>query len=348
MNLAAEDLTTEEILDQWLDREIELQQCLLSLIQHRNNVLIRGKKGVGKTFMLRRLSYEIDKLDDFKSVNVHLAHLMSYDTNNALHEFPVRVLTQLCISAWKDIIGKSFLELEQGISYRESHAITQSKIEIILLDIYHRLLSKSIRESSEWNDKIGASAVLFTSKSQARSREFERGGMQPHQFVEYLEILQNEVFMPSGVRNLVVFCDEANLLSLENQEQILARYFEVFLTKKIQFVFSIGYWDVELKFDRHDLAFDLVQDISGFESLGDIRALVMMNLQDEDEETVEVIASRCHKEYSGIPRQVITLCGIYSNLTSSKQVPPSLKLINSSFEVMNRRLEHMNRTLKDA
>jgi energy-coupling factor transporter ATP-binding protein EcfA2 len=234
LNLDAACMDDDNLARHCVDREMELASAL-DAIESGENLLIYGDRGIGKSFLARLINLEIAKRESFFPVMVDVSHLPGYGVDPVAAAFPRAVLLQVCVEIWKNLLGHSFLELN-GSRLRHQ-PIFEDSTRTTVREVYLYLIADSEGASLGRERTIGASAIVKSEAKEDATRRWDRSNLLPFEFFEFAEAIQNDVLKPLGKSKLVAICDEANLLSLIQQQEILDRYLELFLRKKVQFVF---------------------------------------------------------------------------------------------------------------
>jgi hypothetical protein len=80
-----------------IDRDRELGLCCEALLKRRQNVLLYGNRGIGKTFLLRLVEKKVQELaPSVYPCVVNIASVGAYSLGNEAAGFPRAVLLQFC------------------------------------------------------------------------------------------------------------------------------------------------------------------------------------------------------------------------------------------------------------
>lgn len=240
-NLVSEGLDREHLLALRVDRNEELTSCLETVCQRHNNLLVQGKRGVGKTFLMHVLHSEINKVyDDTISCYLNAMRLGFYGRDEAaIAGFPNAVLLELCTTIWKDVLQNDYSRLREAKSESPTDIKWRSHEESVVARIYTYLATALQQFRFRQERSFGAAAVVKGELKEEISKEWKAIDLLPADFFDFAEELLQEVMVPKGLARIVMICDEANLLPMREQAEILGRYVELFSARRIHFVFVV-------------------------------------------------------------------------------------------------------------
>ncbi|HEY0045327.1 MAG TPA: hypothetical protein VGB44_01305, partial [Flavobacterium sp.] len=240
--------------------------CVESIIDKKQNVLLYGKRGAGKTFLTRLIEIKIKQLDMFAfPISINMTGLLAY--NFGEHEnasaFPRAILIQICAEIWKQLFGKDYLELREALSETIQEIGLLSKAESTLKRIYANLMISQQKARKEWSNTLGFSAGAKGEMKRGDIIEQSNSDILPFEFLEFVDAINKYVLPEFNKSRIIVLCDEANHLPFFNQHEILERYLELFSAKSIQFLFVAGFLSFE-SINELPMSFETRLELKGF------------------------------------------------------------------------------------
>ena len=312
----ARSLTLEAILSMRVDRDTELSQCIQAVVNKRNNVLIYGDRGVGKTFLLRLIQKELNKNDEVFAAFVETSALCSFGTEDPVASFSRLLLLQFCTCIWKDILGKSYLDLRETLDEEKQDITLRNITEKTTQRVYAHLMTHQRQAQHQIFNTIGFSAGVKGEKKEQISHQKQQADVLPFEFVEFAQELSKNVLLPKGKKRTIILCDEANLLPSFFQEEILERYFGLFCAQQFQFVFVAGLlpW--------HDRSmpdcFETTIELNGFTAISDLQGFIS-RVNTTDISIHEDSISLLHERFKGHPRHSLGVCWRAYELAQDQQ-----------------------------
>ena len=304
-SMVAEMLSDEDIERLRVDRIDEIRRSTVALGQSFHNVLLYGHRGVGKTFLVRLIVRELQKsFSDVLPVYVRTAGLPLYNPVDEVAAFSRAVLLQICVELWKHILGKSYLDLREYVSASDANLNFSSPEEKTLQRIYSLLMVSHRRSLTQISNKIGFSVGVQGEKSDGFSVEKQSSEVLPFEFGEFVDELIH-VVQKKGKHRIVVLCDDANRMPMFKQEDILTRYFDLFRSKKVLFLFVAAWQDWER--DVHvPLCFEQVIQLNGFTDFNVFREFMIK--ASDDRSVFEEDALAClHESCKGEPVKALDI-----------------------------------------
>ncbi len=301
----ARSLPLETILSIRVDRDSELSQCIQAVVNKRNNVLIYGDRGVGKTFLLRLIQKELNKNEEVFAAFVETSALFSYGSEDPVASFSRLLLLQFCTCIWKDMLGKSYLDLRETLDEGEQDITLRNTAERTTQRVYAHLMTHQRQAQYQMSHSIGFSAGVKGDKKEQISHQKQQADVLPFEFVEFAQELSKKVLLPKGKKRTILLCDEANLLPSFFQEEILDRYFGLFCAQQFQFVFVAGLlpWHDRSMPDCFETAIEL----NGFTSITDLQGFIS-RVNTTDVSISEDSISLLHERFKGHPRHSLGVC----------------------------------------
>lgn len=292
-----------------VDREEELRLCHTAIVERYHNVLLYGTRGTGKTFLVRLVEDRINKMNaPIFPAFVRLSGLPCYGAIDAVSSFSRAVLLQICCTIWTGVLGKSYLSLRERLDEAGNEIALRDEPESVVQKVYSLLMTSERKTRLQALSSIGFTAAVKGEKKEEKTLEKQQSEVLPFEFAEFVDELISRALKPLGKERVVVLCDEANLLPIFEQQDILERYFELFNHKNVQFLFVAGFQDGQAKLTLPD-CFETHLELKGFPERKYVLELV--NRADKGEvtfsdEAIDVL----WRNFSGHPRKTLEVCGL--------------------------------------
>lgn len=273
LNAAA--LTIAELRAARIDREEEMQVAYTALARNVHNVLLFGTRGAGKTFLTRLLEDDLNQGEPtLFACTANLASLGMYQPGSEEADaFPRAVLLQLCAAIWTRLLNKPYLQLKEHLSASGHEFNRVAPDEATVKAIYAQLMQHDLVHRSSRTNTAGMNLVAKGEMQEQFFLENKQLTILPFEFGEFVSQLLTDVLRPRGKEKIVVLCDEANHAKLYEQEQILERYFELFSSRRVQFLFvaAQGPWQER---EYIPACFETTIQLNGFKNPQHVRTLV--------------------------------------------------------------------------
>jgi hypothetical protein len=306
---AANFLTPEELREHCADRQSEISHCTSTLQETRNNVLLLGERGVGKTFLIRLVEANL-------TAGNRGIIPVSVDMINAIHglefnpyAFGQSLLLIVIAQIWRTVFGRPYEALvsKTGIGEKD---LGLGKPEKVLQSIHEKVRSSAIQVATHDTSLVGAAAVVKGERKEERHRTLELHGIMPYEFSEYARDIIDYVLYPKEYEKIVVLCDETNQFPIRVQKRAVEANIEIFRNGGVQFLFvmSIGVKDDPAITDlaRAFHAFDEVVELKRFSSRTDTAELLSKYFSME--RFPENASAIVHEAFAGHPRYSLEVC----------------------------------------
>lgn len=310
LNAAAQSIETLKAVR--IDREEEMAKAFAALAHNVHNVLLYGTRGVGKTFMTRLLEDELQRTQPSLFVcTANLANLAAYHpATDESDAFPRAVLLQLCTAIWTREIGKPYLKLRDQLAAPDGAIKTASVAESVVQDIYVQLMRHDLVRRSTRTNTAGISLVAKGEMQEQLFHESKQAPLLPFEFGEFVKQLSEEVLRPMGKDKIVILCDEANHAKIYEQEQILERYFELFSSRRVQFLFvaAQGPWNEKAYIPS---CFETTIELRGFKNPHHVHELIVSATKRTTSEATQFSSEALEvlvEAFEGHPRLTLMAC----------------------------------------
>lgn len=343
MNLGAESI--ERVQDFRVDRDEEFSVCRVALLERHHNVLLYGERGVGKTFLIRLLSDELRKHENVFHVPMRLSGLNAYGAGDAAASFSRAVLLEFCAALWTQVLGKSYLELRDRLDETGQEITLRNDAERTIQKVYSHLMTSHVQARHDLTASVGFSIGAKGEKRESSAREYQQVEILPFEFLEFTDELIQKVLKPAGKTRIIILCDEANLMPLFTQEQILDRYLQLFSTRKVQFLFSAGLmaWDAK---PNLPMCFETRVELNGFAEKRHVIELISKlnsTVVQFTEEAIDLIYSA----FRGHPRDTISACQQAFDIAAEKpDKSVNASVVHAVYMEIKERQESAERMMK--
>lgn len=350
LNAVAQSI--EDLKAARVDREDEMTKAFTALASDVHNVLLYGTRGVGKTFLTRLLEDELQRTQPTLFVcTANLANLSAYQPGaDEADAFPRAVLLQLCSAIWTRQIGKPYLKLKEHLSSSGHKIRGTSRAESTVQDIFAQLMRQDLVHRVSRTNTAGMNLLAKGEMQEQFFHENKQAPLLPFEFGEFVKQLTEDVLHPAGKDKIVVLCDEANHAKFYEQEQILERYFELFSSRRVQFLFvaAQGPWQQK---EYIPACFETTIELRGFKEARHVRELIDSGAHRAlgpetrfSPEALEVLIDA----FDGHPRITLTACARAIELSrqgASKLI--GLKETLRACRDTERRLQEYEKSVRD-
>jgi len=247
-----------------INRIEELQALKEVLLERRGNVLLVGKRRMGKTSLVHKLMRELEH-EKILCVYVDLTIFFGHEVNSFLEE----VLLRICYGIGEKIFKKNTSELLSEMG-QEPGALKGKYNRF--LRIYEIVRAKTISQHRERTTEAGLSTVAQAKLGQVEGTSVMITPLMSFEFIRLVGELR-DICRGDKYERIAVFADEANRLADQVSGDILRSYLDVFSSEQVQFLFVA---DPEVVFQSPHIAniFDRTVTLGPFRGASDIRALL--------------------------------------------------------------------------
>ncbi len=212
----------------FIDRKVALKQCKTILLEQSGNVLVVGKRKIGKTSFVNKVKNEIEQ-QKVLAVDVNL---IPY--NREPGSFLQEVLLYLCYEVGEKVFKKTTSDLLASLGTQPHSFKGEFRIFHKIYKLTRGLnISRSIKSSSDARVKV---PFAEGGGRATKLEQVEIGVIHSFEFIELTKELV-KICQNAGYKSIVIICDEANRLAAEVSKEILRSYFDIFASRQIQFVF---------------------------------------------------------------------------------------------------------------
>lgn len=297
--------TNEINIEKIADRGKEARKLTKHVVNRRNNILLTGEHGVGKTCVLKKIRNNICENDDIEDSDI-----LTIETRDVQFH-PEEFIENIIVSLFKLACGTT-----EGISW--SNLIRESlrpdsidagsgndvdKIKNYYL--FFRSKNHSFGKSSE--DTYGFKKWVQGVTTKGSSEQYTVDNLESFEYDQIIEELVS-IIKGNGIGRVFIFADEANHIDPEIQVSIFRNHLETFLEKDIQFVFTAGQRLLEREPDI-DAAFPFHWELSRFDP-DDMNSLIetYMSMSSASFNFSDRALNKIWKVSQGHPRKIQKIC----------------------------------------
>lgn len=228
-------------------RTREIKDSIKTLLERQENVLVVGKRRIGKSSFINKLRYELEEREKILTIEVNL---MTYDSDPS--RFLREILLLLCYKVGEKIFNKSTIDLLASIGEKPS-SIKGDFGNFYKIYKLVRFLSTTKTQSSSIGASLQAPVIGSVSAGKHKETSSNIDTLQPFEFIQLTEELM-KICRKAGYKSAIVFADESNRLALDTSKELLASYFDIFSSRNVLFVFTA---------DVNIIDYKLIEDIFG-------------------------------------------------------------------------------------
>jgi GTPase SAR1 family protein len=286
-----------------IDRSAELSS-LREALARRENVLLVGENGVGKTCLLRKLRAE------FVTRYGPACLLVEMDVESlsgGADRFLPSVVLRLFDAAWTRVFKKPQSDLLESLSGEIAIEEHLKKRLHHFLQLFRLVRPAKTNLTALQSREGGASLIATTKIGESFAANREIGSLSGSEFLDLTTELLG-ILREDGVTQVIIFGDEANHIKPETETAIISQNLEAFSARDVQFVLTIK---PELLQTVHAMkaAFPAVHEIEAFADWEPVRDLFeVYSLCDDCSEAHvkfdEAVIRQLWRIARGRPRQI--------------------------------------------
>lgn len=247
-----------------------------AIMLDRENLIIHGADGIGKSSVLTTIFHQLkNSKDKVLTVEVNATDIINGFESNFLSF----ITHKICQSIWIELMGNRYSELLEDVllNSRGRFSDKLNPEERALKRIFKIVTSSKINSIGKTNNELGAGgAFVFSGKATSTNEiGYERKPLETFEFLALLKEL-NDIIKEFGYQRIIVFCDELNHLPDKVNIEIIRNYFRIFTSNDIQFLIvainpkrSVN----EYEFDFTE-AFNYQLEVNTFESENLVEELI--------------------------------------------------------------------------
>lgn len=307
LSLNAASIAPDDIGKRRIDRDDEVREILQALGPLEQNVLLIGSRSVGKTFLVRLIEAQMRKsgggtfpcVANVANVSLCSAGVLGSDDTSG---FLRAILLQLCSSLWK-FVGGHYLDLRERLLKPPGTTREETSEMSKICRVYSQLMRIEATLTDVSAQSLGVGAGIRGELKGELSSGTRNLNVLPFEFAEFVDELTVGVLHAHGFRRIVFLCDEANVMPLFRQEQLLEQYLDLFRSKGGQFLFVAGMLagDDNLVLPA---CFERVIHLTGFKKRQDVCDLLRQAGEAGSEIKSEAVDA-FFQAYSGHPRRTL-------------------------------------------
>lgn len=284
-----------------VDRTVEIKELCESLMDRRENALVTGDYGVGKTCLLRKLRSELTKQNGRTLLYAEMDHEIL--SQGATH-FLRNAVIQLCGAAYEYVFNQPATDLLNSL--RGDISVAQRLQERLnsFLEIFQLARPDVLRFTNTRANETGAALVVSgkISETFSAARDVQ---LLSSEFLGIATKLLRFV-AADGVTHVIIFADEANHIETETEVDIIRQNLEAFSARNVQFVFTFKKGPTTSTPLIRD-AFAHVAEVHPFRSIDDLRTLFNPECEECSDVHVhfdDAVLERLFRATGGHPRQL--------------------------------------------
>lgn len=218
----------------FVNRTEELSIAWKALFRDKLNLLITGPYSIGKSSFLAKIMHDISEQSDLKVLPVWLNMQAYY--NGTFENFLSEIIARICTTIATQIYGLNYSEVFEEINRIPDLKQIADKQKRAFLRIYRIVKSKKYGVVRKSTKELGARMVASVKANESTEVSVQLQDLTGYEFLMFIDEL-NQILNNKGYDRILILCDEANKLSEEINIDIFRRYFEIFASKNIQFIF---------------------------------------------------------------------------------------------------------------
>jgi GTPase SAR1 family protein len=296
----------------FVNRNEEKDLAWRALFRDKVNLLVTGPFGIGKSSFLRKIEHNIKEQPDLRVFPVQL-NMISYAFHeHSFDKFLNDLIKQLCASIVTIIFKMDYSEFLEDLYKTPDLGQQLDKRKKTLFRISRFIKSEGYDTSYTSQRQAGVNSILIGKATDSNNISFQVGNITNFEFLMFIDELK-QILKDENYDTILFLCDEANKLSEEVNIEIIQKYFEIFASKNIQFIF-VTVPDADNKIPEISDAFGCQIRIGNFQSSDSVEELVHLVLDDFRQKGGEsiLIEKECfdeiHEICNGQPWWIQRLC----------------------------------------
>jgi hypothetical protein len=304
-SINANNLYKDEIKKMRVDRKEELDNIMHFMTIVRENIMLIGERGIGKTFLTRLCEIHIEEnMPHVFPVRIDLT------TAATLINLPSIIIEQLCKETWIKLCKKDYstlLEMSKNDNYSN---ILKKKGERRLIDIYRIIEKEQQKYKIELKSKIEASLGITSLGIKGESGdgevlEWQKKPLRNFELLELIREIKENILSEYSKRQIIFICDEANKLREEEQYKILTEYLDFFGTNQFNFLLVLSDFK-NILVEANKINMFVIQEIKGFSKVDYTKEIIEKSFYNiENTRIDDSIYSYLHDSFDGNIRLIL-------------------------------------------
>ncbi len=290
-----------------VNRENDLNNCIETITDRFENLILFGERGIGKSFLIRLIELKLaSEFPNFLSIYLNMTGLFSKEEDKTkfdrinINDFPRLILLEMCRTIWVDKFNKEYSELRSGLI--EDTSIFSKTSHKKIKSIYNFLMTSNREFHKSQVNEVGFSLAVKGGKKEEISHSWKENPIDSFEFFEYIKEFKKEILLKLGVNRILVICDESNHLSMSSQIELISKYGNLFSNHDIQMIFLSD----KDKFENGNTkiladGFENIYHLEGFKEVKHLKELASKYLAEEFEISDEALEILFHI-FKGNPR----------------------------------------------
>lgn len=247
-----------------VNRIKEFEQFRHYLLKRNGNVLLIGKRRIGKTSLIHKVFDSLEK-ENILCVYVDLRTYF----NRAVDTFLKDMLLNICYRVADKVYKKTVSQMLTMIGQERDIKLNDFNT---FLRIFELIRGQDIKKTHE---RKAGSGVKFGVEAGMEQVEAMSGGLGELNSTEFIALIGEikDVILANKYKGIVVATDEANQFASSVSGGILQTYFDIFASEKIQFIFVADPTTV-VENKTISSAFEYSIELKPFETIDNIYELI--------------------------------------------------------------------------
>lgn len=263
-------------------RNTEMDLIFNVLFQEGESMAIFGNDAIGKSSILKTIHSHLilNKQNKVLPIGIN-----AFDFREAVEgNFLGLVTHQICASIWTKLMNKNYSELVEETLLNIRGETLKNSEEKAIKRIFKIVTSNKLSGAGKTNKELGGKFYIEGKVSSENTLTSERKPLAPFEFLHLLDEL-NDIIISYDYTSILVVCDEMNHLPYKTNTEILRSYFDVFASRRIQFLLTVVNPDDNRKNDAKLLldSFNKPLEIDTYKSVECVEELVFNVLSLDDD-----------------------------------------------------------------
>ena len=254
-------------------RDNELRLINKALFEDGESMAIYGNDAIGKSSILKTIHTHLATNKQHKVLPIAIN---SFDFRQAVEGNFLGLAThQICAAIWTRLMNRNYSELIEDSLLNIRGDVLNLPEEKAIKRIFRIVTSDKLSGVGKINKELGGKFFVEGKISQESEFSSDRKPLAPFEFLHLLDELV-DIIKSYNYDSLLIVCDEMNHLPRQTNSEFLRSYFDIFASRKIQFLITIvnpdelGKTDAKLLLD----SFNQPIQIGHFKNIESVQQLI--------------------------------------------------------------------------